>query len=586
MSKIQNSWNLKLFYKSDTDPEIEQDMQAIEEACLKFEKKYRGKDFTSSVDKLLKALKDSENLDKIFKGYKPLVYFNYKRDLNSKDSAVVAKATQLEVRLTRAGNRLTFFSLELGKIPSKLQKQFLKDARLASYHYLLKTIFDKAKYNLTEKEEQLASLLSQPGYGMWVDGQDKLASSQMVKHKGKSIPLAEASGILSGESKPLRQALYKEITKTLKNISHFAEAEINAIYNFKKIMDERRGFKHPYSATVLGYENDEKTIEGLVALVTKSFKISQRFYKLHAKLLKEKKITLADRGVSIGKIDKKFDFRASVEIVKRAFGKIDPKYVEIFENFLENGQLDVFPKKGKTGGAYCSHGGDNPTFVLLNHTDNIRSVETIAHEMGHAFHSEFSKTQPHHYREYSTATAEVASTFFEQVTLAEMEKELDKKEYAILLHNKIMGDVSTIFRQVACFNFELELHQRIRQEGQLSGEEMAKLMSKHLRSYLGDSVEVTDDDGYFFVYWSHIRRFFYVYSYAYGQIISRALFEKWSEDKSYAKKIEQFLHAGGSMSPKDIFKSIGINTSDPNFFLTGLKGIEKDIKKLERLTAK
>ena len=100
---------------------------------------------------------------------------------------------------------------------------------------------------------------------------------------------------------------------------------------------------------------------------------------------------------------------------------------------------------------------------------------------------------------------------------------------------------------------------------------------------MGDAVEVTDEEGYFYVYWSHIRRFFYVYTYAYGQIISRALYEKWKEDPSYAKKIKQFLSAGGSMKPEDIFKSIGIDTSKNSFFETGLEGVERDITKLEKL---
>jgi oligoendopeptidase F len=203
-----------------------------------------------------------------------------------------------------------------------------------------------------------------------------------------------------------------------------------------------------------------------------------------------------------------------------------------------------------------------------------------------AFHTELSKTQPSHYSHYTTSTAEVASTFFEQVVSADLEKHLSEKERMLLLHNKLLGDMSTIFRQVACFNFELELHTKIREEGIVSKEDMADLLSKHMKTYLGPVFDVTHDDGYFYVYWSHIRNFFYVYTYAYGQLISRALFEKWKQDPSYSKKIEQFLKAGRSMSPKDIFKSIGINTSDPAFFSAGLKGIEDDISTLEKLAKK
>ena len=143
---------------------------------------------------------------------------------------------------------------------------------------------------------------------MWVDTQEKLLSQQMIKHKGKNLPIAQATANISSMPKKDRREVHDRVNTTLKNISHLAEGEINAIYNYKKVMDERRGFKRPYSATILGYENDEKAIENFVSLVSKHFKISHRFYKLHAKLLGEKKVKLADRGVKIGEIKAKFDF--------------------------------------------------------------------------------------------------------------------------------------------------------------------------------------------------------------------------------------------------------------------------------------
>jgi oligoendopeptidase F len=586
MKTTNGKWDLSLLYKNDNDPQIEKDMKAIEKAYSNFEKKYKGKDFTSTPAKLLQVLKDNEQLHEMAQGGKPWWYFALKKDLNAKDGKAEAMATQQSERLTKAGNKIAFFSLTIAKIPKSKQRVFLSDPSLSRYSYLLKVIFDKSQYNLSEAEEQLTSLLMQPSYEMWISGQSKLLSGQTVLHKGKTLPIEEALGILATQPKVDRYALHASANQVFKNISHFSEAEINAIYTFKKIMDERRGLKKPYSSTIISHETDEKTVESLVSMVTKSFNISQRFFKLHAKLLKQKKLSVADRAVSIGKIEKEFDFDSAVSLVKRGFAKIDDQYVKIFDSFLEKGQIDVNPKQGKKGGAYCWGNSLNPIYVFLNHTGNIRSVETLAHEMGHAFHGELTKSQPAHYRGHSTATAEVASTFFEQVVGEELENELSDKERAALLHGKLQGDISTIFRQIAFFNFELELHQRIRKEGQLPKEEIAKLMSKHLKSYMGDAVEVTDDDGYFFVHLSHMRRFFYVYSYAYGLLISKALFEKWKEDKSYAKKIEKFLKAGDSMSPKDIFKSIGINTADPKFFGAGLKSIEKDIEKLEKLTKK
>lgn len=582
----RTTWNLGLLYKNDKDPQIEKDLKVFEEGCVAFEKKYRGKDFTSTPTRLLKALKDDEALANLLGG-KPHRYFSLKLSLNTSDAASGAKATQIEERLTKASNRITFFGLEIAKIPEAKQSQFLRDPSLKPYAYLLKKIFAHAKHNLSEGEEQVMDLLSLPAYTMWVDSSEKLLNEQIIELRREKMPLPKAVMGLPNMKAADRQKVWNSIIVTLKSISHFGEAELNAIYTFKKISDERRGYEKPYSATVIGYEQEEKNVEALVELVTKYFKLSQRFYKLHAKLLGKQKITQADRGAKIGEIKKKFDFDSSIDIVRAEFEKVDPKYARILDSFLKNGQFDVHPVKGKSGGAFCAGGvKDEPTFILLNHTDDIGAVETLAHEMGHAIHSELSRSQPLRYQRYSMAVAETASTFFEQVVSDALEKELSEKEKIIFLHNKILGDIATIFRQIALFNFENELHLKVRKEGQVAKSDIAKLLAKHMKSYMGPAVEIPDDDGYFFIYWSHIRRFFYVYSYAYGQLVSRALYESWKNDPTYAKKVEMFLSAGRSMSPDDIFKSIGIDTRDPKFFEAGLKGIEADITRLEKLSRK
>ncbi len=583
--KIKQNWNLGLLYKSDKDPQIEKDLRAIENAYTTFENKYRGKPFIKSPQSLSEALNDFEKMQKTVSSTKPVWYFKLKKDLNSEDTRSSALATKYDQRITDASNKIKFFEVEISKIPASKYKTFLNHKDLQPYVYFLKKIFNNAKHYLSEPEEQLEDLFSQTSYIMWIEARDRLLNQQSISYKGKNLPITKAINMLSDMPKKDRRIAGEKINQTLKSIAQIAEAEINAIYNYKKVVDERRGFKNSYSATILGYQNDEKAIENFTALVTKYFRIAHRFYRLHAKLLKEKKLTYSDRATTIGVIKKKFDFLSSVELLRDVFGKIDPEYRKIFEQFLEKGQIDVLPKKGKRGGAYCSDMADLPTYVLLNHVDSVNSLETLAHEMGHAFHSEMSKGQPVLYRDYTISTAEVASTFFEQAASEEMKKTLSPKEKIIMLHNRIRGDVTTIFRQVACFNFEKDLHDKIRKEGKVSAEDLAVLMNKHLKSYLGDAVELAEDDGYQFVSWMHIRRFFYVYTYAYGQLISRALYENYKKDSSYGEKIKQFLKAGGSMSPEEIFKSIGIDTSKPAFFEAGLKSIERDIERLEKLTS-
>jgi len=585
MKKVRTTWNLTSLYRGPRDPRIEKDARFIERAYETFEKKYRGKkNYLKNKQSLKKALMDYEALVKKVDSVKPLMYFHLLRELNGDNRLAQARVRQLEDRFTKSSNRIQFFELALGTIPAREQKTFLSSPTLSRYRRFLERIFETAKYDLTEPEENILSLKSAPAQSMWVSGVDTAINKIEIRHNGKNIPINEALGKVS-ETKNVRarRALWEEITSALLTISDFAQSEMNAIYTDKKINDTLRGFRAPYAATILGYENEEKSVLSLVDTVTKNFTASRRFFEMKRRLLGLPYLSYADRNVSIGKTEKRYSFTNAVDIVHDVFKKADKRYAEILDSYLLHGQIDVYPKKGKSGGAYCLSTIGLPTRVLLNHVPTFRSVSTLAHEMGHAIHAERSKTQPVLYEGHSIAVAETASTFFEGLVFERIKKELSKEEQVIALHDKIQDDISTIHRQIAFFNYERELHERVRADGWVSKEEMAKMLNTHMAAYLGPAVKMAERDGYFFTMVGHFRRPFYVYTYAYGQLISKALLRRYMEDPTYIQKIDAFLSAGASKKPEDIFADIGIVVG-PELFSEGLKSIEQDIRELGRLT--
>lgn len=586
MKKYKTEWNLRLLYTSPNDPQIEKDLSEMEKACKRFHTKYGTKsDFAQSARRLQTALRDYFALDDLPGAINPYMYFYFQKDRGNTAPIIDKKLAHIEARMNHAFNDIVFFTIVLKKLGSKKQKELLASPFLADYKYFLKKLFDASKHTLSEAETKILNLKSQPSNSMWVSGVEKALSTKTIRHNGKDISLGEASNIMHDLPTEKRRKLFKQIMEACASLSDFAEAEINAVYTDKKINDDLLNYEKPYSQTIRNYENDEKDIEKFVALVTKSFPIAHRFFKLKKKLLKLPHLTYADRGAKIGSISKKYPFDTGLSIIQNAFSKVDRKYTDIVNDFLKNGQIDVFPNKTKTSGAYCAGNHTTPTMVLLNYVNNLDSITTFAHEMGHAFHSEFSKTQPVQYEDYSIAVAETASTLFENFVFDEVFETLNEKEKIVALHDRIQSTIATIFRQVACFNFELELHTKVREQGYVSADEICTALNKHMSAYLGPAVKMSKDDGYFFVLWSHIRRPFYVYSYAFGELISSALYETYKKNPAFLTKIETFLHAGSSMSPRDMFKKIGIDISDMNFFKQGLKKIEKDIATLEKLVS-
>jgi oligoendopeptidase F len=139
-----------------------------------------------------------------------------------------------------------------------------------------------------------------------------------------------------------------------------------------------------------------------------------------------------------------------------------------------------------------------------------------------------------------------------------------------------------IHRQVNHFEFEKAMHDRVRADGTISADDLVQLRAKYLQDYMGSAAKIDTQDGWSWIPHSHLRYFFYTYSYAYGQLISTALYAKYQRDNRFIEKINQFLSAGGSDTPEHIFKSIGVDTTKPDFWKLGLESIEHDITNLEK----
>ena len=436
LKKIQTKWNLTgHYYKSENDPQIEKDAARYEKAVLSFSKKYSNSNFTASALKLLKALQDSEQISAMPEAMKILFYFDYRTITNINDTIANKKLNQYSERFRKLSNETVFFSLAIGNIPKTKQKEYLNDGTLKKYHYDLKCSFEEAEHNLTEAEEKILSLRSNTSRGMWADATEKILSNRTVTYLGNTYAIPEALEVVNNLSWKQKQILWDKILDEMLQISEFAEHELTAVMSHDKVTDELRKYNKPYSSTVLSYENDEKSVEALVEAITdKGFKLSHSFYKLKAKIHGKKTIPYVNKYDPIGSLPRP-DFETSVTICRDTFYSLDRNYGKIFDHMLENGHIDVYPKTGKRGGAFMRGTTNLPTYVMLNHVDNFKSLSTMAHEIGHAIHSELSKTQPVLYQDFSITTAETASTLFEQFVSDKIYEQLNDKQKIVFLQN-------------------------------------------------------------------------------------------------------------------------------------------------------
>lgn len=588
-------WDLKLIFKNESEKEISASRKKVINANYKFIDKWKDRDdYLKNPKVLAEALDEYEFIQRNFgcsgdEGQ----YFWLKYQLNQNDPKLKARTNKIKDFALKIANDIQFFMMRVAKIPPGDQKKFLDHPRLQPYRHFLECVFKDAKYLLSEDEEKILNLKGPTSHSNWVNMTSGFLAKEereVLNERGKKTTtnLSAILGLLSSQQKKVRDTASKALNEVFEKHADVATEELNSILESKKVNDELRGFTRPDAARHLGDDIDSDVVDTLIEAVTKRFDLAQDYYRLKAKLFKVKRLKYHERNVDYGKINQKYSYGESVRLVSKVFDDIDGGFSQTFQRFLAKGQVDVFPKKGRSGGAFCfSALMKNPTYVLLNHTDKLNDVSTIAHEMGHAVHHELTdKGQNALNAGTSLAIAEVASTFFEDFVLEEILRKADDELRLALMMSKLNDDVSGIFRQIACYRFEQSLHQEFRKKGYLSGDDIGKLFQRHMKDYMGPYVEQSPGCENWWVYWSHIRNFFYVYSYASGLLISKSLQNLFKQDPGFIENFKQLLSAGSSNSPKNIFSEVGIDITDKKFWYKGLDEVETLLNDTKKLAAK
>jgi oligoendopeptidase F len=585
-------WDLSVLVGDDSAEEVEKELSLVGRKVGKFVKKWSGrKDHLKSPKVLKEALDEYESLwTSVGVSGNVGYYLGLKSALDLADTDLKARLNKIidfEVKLL---NDLEFFTNRIAKIPEKEQGKFLRSSLLEEYKHFLETLFSNAKYFLSEEVEKVLMLKHKTSRGNWIRMVSEFISKEereVLTESGKKEKktLEELAGLLKSKNKKVRDGTAKAINDILQSHADVAEHELNSVLEDKKVNDELRGLARPDLSRHLADDIDSEVVDALVESVSSRFDISKRFYKLKVKLLGLEKLGYHERNLSYGEIDKKYSYKESVELVSGVLGNLDEEFRSIFSKLLENGQVDVYPKKGKQGGAFCTHNLlVHPTFILLNHTDKFSDVTTLAHEMGHAINNELMRKEQNSLNFGTpTSTAEVASTFFEDFVLDELEEGADDEMRLSILMERLNDSISSITRQVSCYLFEQDIHREFREKGYLPKEEVGRLFRKRMQDYMGKYVSQDEGSENWWIHWGHIRQNFYVYSYASGLLISKFLQGMVREDSKNVGKVKEVLRAGCSDSPKNIFAKAGVDISKREFWDEGLKEIDATLREAEKL---
>lgn len=557
------TWDTSLIYKEDEDfyKDIDESKDLAEQL-----RKYKGK-ITENADSLLDFLKDYENLMR--KLYKAGVYASLKSDEDTRVSKYQEMTQTISIVDSEISQKLSFITPEiLGEDYEKIKSLLEEKEELKVYDHYFEDLFRSKDHVLSEDQEKIIASFSKlrenpvTTYMIFSNADMKFPS---VEKDGEEVSLSDANFTLLEEDKDrdFRRRVYETYYGVYKQFENTAASLLDGEITSHNIVSKIRGYDSARQMSLSVNNLDEEIYDNLLEVVHDNMDIHRNYTTLRKNFLGVDDLGFHDIYVPLVKdYDRKIEFDEARDIVLEAVKPLGEEYVKVARKGFEQRWFDVMPNEGKRSGAYSSGSYDTQPYILLNHTDSIGDVFTIAHELGHSMHSYYTrKTQPFIYGSYSIFLAEIASTTNELLLLDYMlENSQSEEETAYLLDYFVNQFKSTVFRQTLFAEFEHEVNKLVAKGEPIPAARLDKIYGDLNRDYFGKDIDV---DEFISTEWSripHFYMFYYVFQYATGFMSAVALSQKILKGTDEDREAYlNYLKAGESEYPIDVLKKAGVD---------------------------
>lgn len=560
------TWDTSLIYKQDEDfyKDIDESKDLAEQL-----RKYKGK-ITENADSLLDFLKDYENLMR--KLYKAGVYASLKSDEDTRVSKYQEMTQTISIVDSEISQKLSFITPEiLGEDYEKIKSLLEEKEELKVYDHYFEDLFRSKDHVLSEDQEKIIASFSKlrenpvTTYMIFSNADMKFPS---VEKDGEEVSLSDANFTLLEEDKDrdFRRRVYETYYGVYKQFENTAASLLDGEITSHNIVSKLRGYDSARQMSLSVNNLDEEIYDNLLEVVHDNMDIHRNYTTLRKNFLGVDDLGFHDIYVPLVKdYDRKIEFDEARDIVLEAIKPLGEEYVKVARKGFEQRWFDVMPNEGKRSGAYSSGSYDTQPYILLNHTDSIGDVFTIAHELGHSMHSYYTrKTQPFIYGSYSIFLAEIASTTNELLLLDYMlENSQSEEETAYLLDYFVNQFKSTVFRQTLFAEFEHEVNKLVAKGEPIPAARLDQIYGDLNRDYFGKDIDV---DEFISTEWSripHFYMFYYVFQYATGFMSAVALSQKILKGTDEDRKAYlDYLKAGESEYPIDVLKKAGVDMTN------------------------
>lgn len=581
-----SSWSLTDLYPGLDSPELETAFKKLDEHVASFEKLRPQLKPEMPVSSFLEIVQDLEEGTRLANKMYSFAGLAFAAD--TQDRRIQALLGRIQQFMAEIENRTMFFSLWWKDLDAANVKR-LMDAS-GDYRYYLEVMRKFKPHTLTEPEEKVVNLKNVTGNNALVTLYDAITNRYIYKVEVdgviKEMTRGELMSLVRQADPELRARAYQELYRVYaQDGAILGQMYQTLVRDWRNENLTLRQFANPIAARNLGNDIPDEAVEALLKVAKKSVVIFQRFFRLKARLLGVDKLRRYDIYAPVVKSDKQYDFDKAAEMVLDSFSAFHPDFGKQARRVFAENHLDSEVRKGKQNGAFCASVVPGMTpWVKLNYQGHADDVATMAHELGHAIHSMLAEKHSVFTFHSSLPLAETASTFGEMMLVDKLlAAETDEAVRRDLLFRQIDDAYATIMRQSFFALFEKQAHEMI--QNNASVDEVADAYLAGLKEQFGQAVEVSDEFKWEWVSIPHIYHTpFYVYAYAFGQLLVLALYRQYkAEGDAFKPRYHKLLSAGGSEAPAKLCAEAGVDIRSEAFWQGGFDVLAKLVDELEKM---
>jgi oligoendopeptidase F len=560
----------------------------LEGLIIEFENSRSELNDSISRNQFMNFLEQYEKITRLRSKLSSYAYMYFSEDTRQQDARTFkARAEEIDAD---SANRTLFFELWWKSLNPEITDRLLADA--GNYEYYLRHLLQTRPYTLSEQVEQVINLKDVTGrtalLQIYHQVRDSFVYDVTVENSTRKLTEEAVRDLFYSGKREERCAAYHAMM-------HKFEANKDVLGEIYKSLvrdwhnEGLKLRKYPNAISIRNVANDvpDRAVEALLAVCKENAPLFQKYFKFKANMLNLPEMSRTDVYSPLPiEAEKVYPWKEGRELVVNSFKQFDERFATMANNVFFESHIDAEPREGKLGGAYCmSVTPDITPFILMSYTGKPRGVATLAHELGHAIHSQLSANRNPNQLSYEPPLplAETASVFAELILTNAMLEEADEKTRQSLLVDLVNDSYATIQRQAFFVLFEVEAHEKI-SEG-INLDDLSEIYYSNLKTQFGNSLHVPPEFKYEWLSIPHIYQSpFYCYSYAWGNLLVFSLYSEYKKQgtEAFAPGYVKMLSYGGSEAPEKIMTEAGFDINSRSFWQGGFDELSTIVSELEK----